>query len=82
MLNNDIEIEFLEFVVKNLVKNPEKVEINRQEDELWVLLTLKVDPSDMWIIIWKNWNTVNSLRTILKTLWIKQQKRINLKVLD
>ena len=82
MSNNNIETEFLEFVVKNLIKNPEKVEINRQEDELWILLTLKVDPSDMWLIIWKNWNTVNSIRTILKTLWIKQQKRINLKVLD
>jgi len=74
--------EFLEFIVKNIVSNPDKVEIDVQEDELWVLLTLKVDSSDMWIIIWKNWNTVNALRTILKTIGIKENKRINLKVLD
>ena len=76
------EEEFLEFLIKNLVKNPDKIEITRQEDELWVLLTLKVDESDMWLIIWKNWNTVNSIRTLLKVIGIKEQKRINLKVLD
>jgi len=76
------EKDFLEFLVKNLVKNTDKVEIERQEDELWILLTLKVDSSDMWLIIWKNWNTVNAIRTLLKVIWVKEQKRINLKVLD
>jgi predicted RNA-binding protein YlqC (UPF0109 family) len=45
-------------------------------------LTLKVSSDDMWIIIWKSWNTINSIRTILRTIWIKEWKRINLKVLD
>ena len=74
--------EFLKFLVKSLVKNVDKIDIEREEDELGVLLTLRVDSSDMWLIIWKNWNTVNSIRTLLKVIWIKEQKRINLKVLD
>jgi predicted RNA-binding protein YlqC (UPF0109 family) len=45
-------------------------------------LTLKVNSEDMWLIIWKSWNTVNSIRSILKVLWLKIDKRINLKVLD
>jgi predicted RNA-binding protein YlqC (UPF0109 family) len=45
-------------------------------------LTLKVNSEDMWLIIWKSWNTVNSIRSILKILWLKIDKRINLKVLD
>jgi hypothetical protein len=36
----------------------------------------------MWLIIWKSWNTVNSIRSILKVLGLKIDKRINLKVLD
>ena len=36
----------------------------------------------MGVIIWKWWNTVNSIRTLLKVLGAKQEKRINLKVLD
>jgi len=78
----DKEVEFLKFLIENLVKNPADVEITREEDELWVLLTLKVNSDDMWLIIWKAWNTVNSIRSILKVLWVKIDKRINLKVLD
>lgn len=73
---------FLQFVVEKLVKFPEDIEITREEDELWILLTLKVNNEDMWLVIWKSGNTVNSLRSILKVLWSKENKRINLKVLD
>ncbi len=76
------EVDFLKFLIENLVKNPGDIEINRQEDELGILLTLKINPEDMGLIIWKSWNTVNAIRSILKVLWLKMEKRINLKVLD
>ena len=76
------EVEFLQFIVENLVENKEAINIERTEDELWVLLTLKVDKNDMWIIIWKSWNTINSIRSILRLFWMKTKKRLNLKVLD
>ncbi len=76
------EIEFLKFIVTSLVTKKDEVVIERTEDELWVLLTLKVNKEDMWSIIWKNWNIVTSIRTLLKILWSKIWKRINLKVLD
>ena len=76
------EEDFLKFLIENLVKNEWDVEIIREEDELWVLLTLRVNPDDMWLIIWKAGNTVNSIRSILKVLGSKEGKRINLKVLD
>lgn len=76
------EVEFLKFIVESLVSNKEDIVIERTEDELWVLLTLKVNKDDMWVIIWKNWNIVTSIRALLKILWSKIDKRINLKVLD
>ncbi len=76
------EEEFLNFLIENLVKNKEDIVISREEDELWVLLTLKVNSEDMWLIIWKWWNTVNSIRSLLKVFGSKEEKRINLKVLD
>ncbi len=76
------EIEFLQFIVWNLVNNKEDIVIDRTEDELWVLLTLKVNKNDMWVIIWKGWNTINSIRTLLRLFWMKIDKRLNLKVLD
>ncbi len=76
------EEEFLKFLIENLVKNEEDINISREEDELWILLTLKVNSEDMWLVIWKWGNTVNSIRSLLKVLWSKEGKRINLKVLD
>jgi hypothetical protein len=36
----------------------------------------------MWMIIWKGWNTINSIRSILRIFWMKMDKRLNLKVLN
>lgn len=76
------EVEFLQFIIENLVENKKDIIINRTEDELWILLTLKVNKDDMWVIIWKSWNTINSIRTLLRLYWTKINNRVNLKVLD
>ncbi len=76
------EVDFLKFIIENLVKNPEDITIERTEDELGVLLTLRVNKDDMWVVIWKNWNIVTSVRALLKVIGSKLDKRINLKVLD
>ncbi len=75
------EFEFLKFVIESLVQNKESIVIDSKEDELGVLLTLTVHKDDMWIIIWKSWNTINSIRNILRIFWMKSWKRVNLKVL-
>jgi predicted RNA-binding protein YlqC (UPF0109 family) len=64
------------------VKDKEAVKIEKVDDELGTLLTLKVDKEDMWTIIWKGGATVNAIRSLLRIYWVKQNKRINLKVLD
>ncbi len=76
------EIDYLKFILEWLVSDKDSIKIERIEDELGVLLTLSVAKEDMWIIIGKQWNTINSLRTILRLLWVKIWKKINLKVLD
>lgn len=76
------EVDFLQFIIENLVEKKEDVSIIRTEDEMGILLTLKVNKDDMWVIIWKWWNTINSIRTLLRLYWMKINKRVNLKVLD
>ena len=76
------EIDYLKFILEALVSDASSIKIERIEDELGVLLTLSVAKEDMWIIIGKWWNTINSLRSILRLLWVKIWKKINLKVLD
>lgn len=76
------EVEFLQFIVENLVANKGDINIERKEDELWVLLTLKVNKEDMWVVIGKSGSIITSIRSLLKILWNKIWKRVNLKVLD
>jgi predicted RNA-binding protein YlqC (UPF0109 family) len=73
---------FLEYVVKALVDQPDKVEIKRTVDERGVLLELTVDPEDMGKIIGKGGATAKSIRTLLRVLGAKDDARYNLKIVD
>lgn len=72
--------EFLEYIVKGLVDNPDKVVIDRTVDEMGVLLTLTVDPQDMGKIIGRSGNTAKAIRTLLRIVGMKNNSRVNLKV--
>lgn len=76
------EIDFLSFIISNIVADKDAINIEKTEDDLGTLLTLKVDKNDMWTIIGKWWATINAIRSLLRLYWVKQNKRINLKVLD
>jgi len=71
---------FVEYIVKQLVDNPDKVTITRTVDERGVLLELGVDPSDMGKIIGKSGATAKSIRTLLRVLGAKDDARYNLKI--
>ena len=62
------EVEFLRFVVENLVNHKEDIKIDKKDDELGTLLTLSVNKEDMGMIIGKNGSTINALRAIIRLL--------------
>jgi predicted RNA-binding protein YlqC (UPF0109 family) len=74
------DTKFLDFVVKALVDNPEKVKIVRTVDEMGVLLTLDVDPADMGKVIGRMGNTAKAIRTLLRVVGMKNNSRVNLKI--
>ncbi len=65
--------EFLEYVVKILVDNPEDVKVERKIDEMGVLITLDVNPKDMGMVIGREGATAKALRTILESYRSKKQ---------
>lgn len=77
-----IDQQFVEFVVKSLVSNPDAVSIERRIDEKGVLLELSVDPEDLGRVIGKRGATAQSLRTLLRALGTKNDARYNLKIVD
>lgn len=72
--------EFLEYVVKALVDNPNDVAVARQVDEMGVLLTLDVNPSDMGKVIGRSGNTAKAIRILLRVVGMKNNARVNLKI--
>ena len=79
---SNIDQEFVEFIVKSLVGNPDKVKIVRTIDEKGVLLELTVDQEDLGRVIGKRGNTAQSIRTLLRALGTKNDARYNLKIID
>lgn len=77
-----IDQQFVEFIVKSLVNNPDNVKVERRIDEKGVLLELTVDPDDLGRIIGKRGATAQSLRTLLRALGTKNDARYNLKIVD
>jgi len=77
-----IDQQFVEYIVKTLVNNPDKVEIERGVDERGVLLTLTVDPEDVGRVIGKRGATAQSIRTLLRALGTKNDARYNLKIVN
>lgn len=72
--------EFLETVIKSLVNHPEDVVIDRKVDEMGVLLSLKVHPEDMGIIIGKQGSVARAIRTLVRIVGLKNHARVNLKI--
>lgn len=79
---SSIDEEFVVYVVKSLVSNPDAVVIERRIDEKGVLLELTVDPEDLGRVIGKRGATAQSLRTLLRALGTKNEARYNLKIVD
>ncbi len=76
------DVAFLEFVVKALVDNPSDVRVKRTVDEMGVLITLDVNPADMGKIIGKSGNTAKAIRTLLRVVGMKNNARVNLKIME
>jgi hypothetical protein len=74
------EVEFLEYVVKSLVDNPDAVKVEKTVDEMGVLLTLDVHADDMGKIIGRKGATAKAIRTLLRVVGMKNNARVNMKI--
>lgn len=76
------ENNFLQFILENILEYPNDIEIQSQDDELWTLISLKVHPDDMWLVIWKKWSTITALRSLIRLHGMKMGKKLTLKIIE
>ncbi len=80
MTETDKDREFVDFIIKNLVTKPDAVEVVRTVDELGVLLSVKVDPEDMGLLIGKRGSTAKAIRTLARIVGLRNNARVNLRI--
>ena len=67
--------EFLEFVAKHLVDQPDNVVIETEEKEQKLVFKLKVAENDVGKIIGRSGKTASALRVLLRAVAAKEGKR-------
>lgn len=72
--------EVLENILKALVTQPDKVNIERKIDEMGVLLTVKTHPHDVGLVIGKKGSMIKALRFIVKAIGLKNHAHVNIKI--
>jgi len=75
--------EFIEFIAKYLVDDPEAVVVQETIDEdRKVNLTLRVKKEDVGKVVGKKGKTAIAMRTLLTAIAAKEGKRASLEILD
>lgn len=74
--------DFLEHVIKAIVDHPEDVKVERVIDEMGVLLTLQVHKDDMGQVVGRKGSTAKAIRSLLRIVGLKNNARVNLKILE
>ena len=76
----DADKQFVEFIIKNLVNNPDAVEVSRTVDEMGVLLSVKVNKDDMGLLIGRSGSTAKAIRTLARIVGMRNNSRVNLRI--
>lgn len=70
--------EILESIIKNLVSNPEAVQINEMQGQTAIVYEVKVAEEDMGKVIGRQGRVAQAIRTIVKAIASKKQKRVTI----
>ena len=73
--------ELVEFMAKSLVDNPDAVTVSEVNGEQSIILKLSVAPEDMGKIIGKQGRIAKAIRTVIKAVAVKQNKRVIVEII-
>lgn len=74
--------EFVSYIVKNLVDNPDSVTAEARVLEQELVIDVRVAPEDVGKVIGKKGKTIQALRTIANTAAARLGCRVRVELLD
>lgn len=83
MPNSDsIDISVLHQIIHSLVSVKEDIVIDRKVDEMGVLISVKVNPSDMGVLIGRNGIMADSIKTLMRAIGRAHDMNVRVKFLE
>jgi predicted RNA-binding protein YlqC (UPF0109 family) len=74
--------EFVAYLVKNMVNDPDQVDIRSREESGELLIEIRVAPEDVGKVVGRKGNVIRSLRTLAGTIGARMGRRIHLEVMQ
>ena len=74
--------DLIEYIVKALVDNPDKVAVKEIAGEKSIIFELRVGEGDLGKVIGKEGRTAKAIRTIITAAAMKQGKRTVLEIIE
>jgi predicted RNA-binding protein YlqC (UPF0109 family) len=72
--------EFLEYVARALVENPDAVRVEMEEDGDEVSLLLHVEQADMGRVIGRDGRIANAIRSLLRVMGTRDGRHVELEI--
>jgi predicted RNA-binding protein YlqC (UPF0109 family) len=72
--------EFLEYVARSLVDNPDGVRVDVEEEDDEVALILHVDQQDMGRVIGRDGRIANAIRSLLRVMATRDGRHVELEI--
>ena len=73
--------ELVEYIVKSIVAEPDKVNIVEEDIDVGLLLKLEVAPEDKGRVIGRQGRVAEAIRTLLRAKAAKDNTRVRLEIL-
>ncbi len=74
--------EFVEYVVRGLVDQPDSVSVTEVDNDGTVVYELRVDPDDVAKVIGRRGVTINAIRSLLQAGAAKRGMRCGLEIIE
>jgi len=74
--------EFVEYIVKNLVSDTQGVKVRTVQDQDKLKIEIHVSSEDVGKVIGRKGNTINALRTIVRTVATRLGRRVQVDLIQ
>jgi len=74
--------ELLTYIAQNLVDNPDEVSVTERAAESETIFELRVNPADMGKVIGRQGRIAKEIRALMRSVALKQGKRISVDIVD